>query len=96
MISADEISKEIANAPMGLETKLSWHFANFEDGGIPESLIPVAVQAIELANSNGDLTTMLPLPDGVLFKDQSVASAQDVIDGHHLHYFIEGSVKESE
>jgi hypothetical protein len=88
MISADEIAQEIARSPQSLVSKLSWHFANFEDGGIPDSLIPVAVQAIELANAGGDLSTMLELPDGIYFRNGSYASAQDVIEGHHLHFFI--------
>lgn len=89
----EEIATLIAEAPMTLEKKLSWHLVNFEQA-VPETMIPACAQAIAIANSKGDLSTMIDLPEGATFYGESKASAQDIIEGHHLQYFVTGGTNE--
>jgi len=86
-MTAEEIATEIAKAPLTIEEKLGWHFANF-DLPIPQTLIPVAVRAIEIANDGGDLQTILTLPTGIKFQGEQHATAEEVIEGHYLHFYL--------
>jgi hypothetical protein len=92
-MKAEDIALDIANAPLTLEEKLSWHFANF-DPAVPESMIPVSVEAINLANTSGDLSTLLELPEGSTYFGEQTAPAKDIIEGHHLHYFVTAGTNE--
>ena len=89
----EEIATLIADAPMTLEKKLSWHFVNFEQA-VPETMLPACLQALAIANSKGDLSTLIDLPEGSTFFGESKASAQDIIEGHYLQYFITGDSNE--
>ena len=84
-----EVSKLIAEAPLNLEQKLSWHLQGNMDPPVPETFIPLAVQAILLDSYgfNWD-TTQLTLPPGSRFQGKASANLRDVIEGHHLEFFL--------
>jgi hypothetical protein len=86
-MKAEEIAIEIAKSPLTIEQKLSWHFANFEPV-IPEAMIPVCAQAIDLSNKGKDLDVVLDLPEEASFQNQPRASAKDIIEGLHLSYYL--------
>jgi hypothetical protein len=86
-MKAEEIAIEIANAPLTIEQKLSWHFANFNPA-VPEAMIPVCAQAIELSNKGEDLDVVLDLPEEASFQSRNQATAKDIIDGLHLRYYL--------
>jgi hypothetical protein len=86
-MDAHEIALEIAKAPLTIEEKLSWHFATFAPP-VPETMIPASVQALEVANGDGDLSTLIDLPEGSTFFGENQASAKDIIEGHHLEYYL--------
>ena len=87
-MKASETAELIAKSPLTLAEKISWHFTLFVKPP-PESMIAVCVQAIYLAKLGGDLDTMLELPAGATYFGDSFASAQSVIDGHELSFFID-------
>lgn len=89
----EEISTLIAESNLTLEKKLSWHFSNF-DPAVPSTMLLACIQAIAIANSKGDLSTMIDLPEGSTFYGESKASAQDIIEGHELQYFVTGGSNE--
>jgi len=64
MTKADETSKLIASADIDLDTKLSWHLEGNHYPPISKLFIPVAKQAILLAN-NGDWDAILEYPNGL-------------------------------
>jgi hypothetical protein len=86
-MKATEVTDLIANSPMSLEDKLSWHFTSFERK-IPESMIPVCKAVIQIANTNGDLTQVFELPDGATFDGGNTAVAQDILDTLFLSAFV--------
>jgi hypothetical protein len=87
-MDANEIAQEIAASPLSLEQKLEWHFANF-DKPIPKSMVPVAIEAIQVANAGGDLDTILDLPTGTKFLGMSVATVQLIIEDHYLWFYLD-------
>jgi hypothetical protein len=84
-----EVSKLIAEAPLNLEQKLSWHLQGNMEPPVPETFIPLAVQAILLDSYGFDWdTTELSLPPGSRFQGKASANLRDVIEGHHLEFFL--------
>lgn len=84
-----EISKLIADAPLNLEQKLSWHLQGNMEPPVPKTFIPLAIQAVLLDayGFNWD-TTVLTLPTGSRFHGKDQASLRDIIEGNHLELFL--------
>ena len=87
-----ELIMSIADAPMSLEDKLSWHFSVNLVPPVPTRMIPVAKQAIIIAQQGLDLDTQLDLPDGSTHNGLSTTTARDIIYGHYLQAFVDGGV----
>lgn len=80
-MNANEISQLIADSPLSLEEKLSWHLTGVHFPPITEEFIPVAKSAIELAK-NGEWYTILEYPNGLR------KNVYYTIEGMHLHFFL--------
>jgi hypothetical protein len=85
-MKSTEIAEEIAKAPMSIEDKLSWHLALF-NRSIPQSMIPVLKEAIEIVNAGGDMEQHVDLPEDVLYKDGTTASVGVLMENFKLHYY---------
>lgn len=81
------LSELIAVTTKPIAEKLEFHFQLFSQP-LPNSLIPVCVLAIYLAENECDLTTELDLPAGIAFQGKRKVSAQRLIDDHKLAIFI--------
>ncbi len=86
-MKAHETAALIAKSPLTLAEKISWHLTLFEKP-LPQSMVAVCVQAIYLARLGCDLETVLELPEGATYFGNPWASAQSVIDGHQLRFFL--------
>lgn len=82
------IIEEIVSAPLSLKERLSWFLSATIQGGVPQSMVDPCYQALVLAQTGGDLSTLIELPDGVTFRGNKVVTAQEVIDGHYLADFL--------
>lgn len=78
----DKISKDIAAAPMSLESKLEVHLQGNHYPPIDRAFIPVAILALKWAKE-GLWEEQLTYPNGL---KRTVA---DTIEGMHLEFFIE-------
>ena len=85
-MKSTEIAPEIAKAPMSIEDKLSWHLTLF-NRSVPETMIPVLVEAIEIVNANGDMNQELELPDEIQFRDSSMVSVGILMEQFRLDYY---------
>ncbi|CAB4137650.1 hypothetical protein UFOVP325_58 [uncultured Caudovirales phage] len=85
-MKSKEIAPEIAKAPMSIEDKLSWHLTLFSRS-VPETMIPVLVEAIEIVNANGDIDQLLELPDEVQFRHSSRVSVGTLVEQFRLDYY---------
>jgi hypothetical protein len=84
-----EVSKLIAEAPLNLQQKLSWHLRGNMEPPAPEAFIPLAVQAVLLDSYGFDWdATALTLPTGSRFEGKDQATLRDIIEGHHLELFL--------
>jgi hypothetical protein len=77
----DSISQAIADAPLSLEDKLSWHLTGNHYPPVNEQFIPICIQAIKLANE-GDYDSELVYPNGL------VRTVRHCIEGLHLEFFL--------
>lgn len=84
------VSERIAQSDKPLEEKLRLHLQGNMSIIVPTEMIPVCIQAIEMANQGADRNQMLDLPEGVWYKGEVKANIQQIIDGHRLEFFIDG------
>jgi hypothetical protein len=75
-------AEEIAEAPLTLEAKLSWHLSGNHYPPVHEDFIPVCVDAITKANQ-GDWDSILTYPNG---RERSVSHT---VEGLHLEAFLD-------
>lgn len=76
-----KVGTEIADAPLSIEQKMSWHLTGNHYPPVNEAFIPVAVEAVRLANTNS-WDSVLTYPNGV----QRTVSY--TVEGLHLEPFI--------
>ena len=81
-MNADKTSKLIAESRLNIDDKLSMHLEGNHYPPIDKRFIPVAKQAIELAQQ-GDWDTLLSYPNGI---QRTVAFT---VEGMNLKYFLE-------
>jgi len=79
----DQLAKDIADAPLTLQQKLEWHFDGNHCPPINKSFIPIAIQAIELANVRA-WKEVLTYPNGIQ------RTVGETIENMHLEHFMEG------
>jgi hypothetical protein len=81
-----EIAEEIAKAPLSIEDKLSWHITLFSQS-VPDTMIPLLIEAIEIVNANGDMNQELELPDEIQFRNSSMVSVGVLVEQFRLDYY---------
>ena len=78
---------EIANSGLSLEQSLRWHLQVNHYPPIPEEMILVCVEAIQLYNE-GLVNDTVDLPHGITYRNQPYAPAWSIVDAHHLSAWI--------
>lgn len=72
---------EIANAPLALEERLSWHLEGNHYPPIDKAFIPAAMSAIHMAN-NDNWDAEIDLPNGL------TRTVEFIITNMHLEPFV--------
>jgi hypothetical protein len=83
-----KLAQEIAESPLTLEEKLSWHLRGNLYPPLPDSLVPVCVEAITLAENGEDLHKVLTMPPSVKRAGKNEITAKQLILSTKLHFFI--------
>lgn len=76
------IARDIAAAPISLEAKMEWHLVSNHYPPIDKAFIPIAIEAIELANM-GAWKMTLDYPNGLK------RSVHHTIEHLHLEPFLD-------
>lgn len=79
---------EMANSGLSLEDSLRWHLQVNHYPPIPEEMIPVCKEAIDLYNEGLENNTV-DLPAGTYYRNTPYAPAWAIVDAHHLDAWIE-------
>lgn len=79
---------------LSLRTAVSWHLTCNHYPPLPESLVDVAVKAIDLGNHGvaGDDEAWdieIDLPEGVSYKGKTTARVGDIVEEFHLDSFLD-------
>lgn len=77
------------DATMTLETAISIHLRANCYPPVPEEMIPVCIEAIQLYNEEL-YNNEVELPAGVTYRNNTTAPAWAIVDGNHLHAWITG------
>ena len=85
-----QMARDLAgDATMTLETAISIHLRANCYPPVPEEMIPVCIEAIQLYNEEL-YNNEVELPAGVLYRNSTTAPAWAIVDGNHLHAWITG------
>jgi hypothetical protein len=83
-----KLAQEIAESPLTLEEKLSWHLRGNLYPPMPDSMIPVCMEAINLAENGEDLHKILTMPENIKRAGSSEITAKQLIISTKLHWYI--------
>jgi hypothetical protein len=70
-----------------LEEGIKIHLRTNHYPPVPESMVPICLDAIDAANE-GDWDRDIDLPEGVMFRGLTQAPASAIVEQHHLEFWI--------
>lgn len=73
---------------LDMESALAWHLKANHYPPVPETMVPVCVEAIEACQED-DYKKLIKLPEGVSWKGEEKAPAYAIIESHHLEAWLE-------
>ena len=76
-----------AEGELSLIQAITWQLRSNHYPAVPESMVAPCLEAV-LKCSFGENDSLIPLPDGITWKGQSEAPAEEIVDGHHLWPFV--------
>ena len=86
-LQAEAMAEAMAEANLSLEAQLEWHLTSNHYPPVPNSMIPVCIEAIDNANE-GEWDKLVSLPEGVGYKGLTVAPTHAIVEQHHLDNWI--------
>lgn len=84
-IQAMELANDEFN--IGLEESIRIHLVANHYPPVPSSMVPACIEAIDLVNQ-GDGHVGVRLPEGVTFRGLPEAPAYDIVEQHHLEFWL--------
>ena len=78
---------ELADSELDLETQIRFQLRSNHYPPVPESMVPVCIQAIDQANE-GNWEEMIKMPEGVSWRNQDHAPVYAIIEQHHLEFWV--------
>lgn len=82
------MNEAVVDGLIELRQALSWHLTSNHYPSVPLSMLDACVLAIGYMNEE-DTDANITLPEGVLWRGQTVAPAWAVVDAYHLESFLE-------
>ena len=83
-----QASENIANLNIPLTEKLHLHLFGNLSVVVSVEMVAVCEQVINQTNAGMPRDTLVDLPNGVWFHGEVQATAQQIIDGHRLEFFL--------
>lgn len=80
---------DLASGDLGLslEDSISIHLTSNHYPPVPVSMVPACIEAIDMVNS-GMPMAKVQLPEGVSFRGLPEAPAYDIVEQHHLEFWL--------
>jgi hypothetical protein len=72
---------------LGLEDQIRIHLTSNHYPPVPVSMVPVCMEAIDMVNT-GLPWGKVKLPEGVTFRGLPEAPAYDIVEQHHLEFWL--------
>ena len=70
-----------------LESQLRWHLTSNHYPAVPVEMVPVCIEAIDLANE-GSWDELVILPEGILWRGEPMSPVHAIVEQHHLEPWI--------
>ena len=94
-LNAAAMAEAVGEGQVGLRPALHWHLTSNHYPPVPSSMIDACVAAIE-ALVDEEPEREIELPDNIVWKGQTTAPAQSIVEDHHLWYFVENQMYTNE
>lgn len=79
---------ELAESELDLETQIRFQLRSNHYPPVPESMVPVCIEALDAVNTDGDWEKEITLPEGVSWRGNDTAPAYAIIEQHHLEFWV--------
>ena len=86
-MNAMGVVEQVREGNVGLEAALHWHLTSNHYPPLSTRLIPVAEQAIDLANT-GEWDIKIEMPEGMRFKRRDTITVSEAVESMHLDTFL--------
>ena len=87
-LQAMEFANLVEEGQTSLDMALEWHLTANHYPPVPVAMVAVCKEAIRLSEL-GEYDEMVELPEGISWKDQTVAPVRNIVEAHHLEDFIQ-------
>lgn len=87
-MQSEGYAEAVQDGLASLEMALTMHLRSNHYPPVPTSMIPVCMEAIDIYNNGKPLETLIDLPEGVEWRDQTKAPASAVLLDLHLEAFL--------
>ena len=81
-------AQAMAATDTSIEVQLSWHLSSNHYPPVPETMVPVCIEAINAYNA-GEYDAEIALPEGMSYRDNPEAPVDAIIEQHHLHAWLD-------
>jgi hypothetical protein len=78
---------DMAQHDVDMRSALSWHLSANHYPPVPNNMIEPCIEAID-AGWSQDWEREIPLPEGILYKGNTWAPAYEIIEQHHLEFWL--------
>ena len=77
----------LTEAGLSLEDQILVHLTSNHYPPVPKVMVEPCIEAIDNANA-GDWDKMIQLPEGVSFRGETEAPTDEMVEQHHLSFWI--------
>lgn len=91
-LGAMGMANSVSEGYATLSQAMTWHLQCNHYPPVPSFMVDVCIQVINYINAeqhDADWDMTVPLPEGVLWRNETEAPIWAIVDAHHLESFIE-------
>lgn len=86
------LMESVEEGALDFERAVLIHLRSNHYPPVPSSMVGPCIEAIRIVQESqweGSASERVSLPDGILWRGEDSAPASAIVEGHHLHNFIE-------
>jgi len=81
------MARDLTEATISIQQQMAIHLTNNHYPPVPISMVQPCIDAIYACDEQ-EYDKLIKLPEGVVWRGQSYASARAIVEGHHLEAWL--------